>query len=138
MRRKPHRSPWRPTRDQIKFLIETHTTLTAVEQAAQLRKDYDAVCYQRQRLLRTGLIAREDRTYARPYTAEDDREIRALAAEGRSVAQIAAALDRPVSSLVSHITEDLGGVSTLRGEVGSMVRTTSELVCSRTSHLSFS
>lgn len=127
MARKPHRSPWHPTRDQMKFLIETHTTLTAVEQAAQLRKDYDAVCYQRQRLLRAGVIAREDRKYARPYTPDDDREIRALIADGQTVAQIAKALERPLGSLRSHITEDLGGVSTLRGEIGSMVRTTTEL-----------
>lgn len=51
---RPYKRAWHPSDADRRFLIDTYATLTAVEQAARLGRDYDAVCFQRQRLLRAG------------------------------------------------------------------------------------
>lgn len=117
--------PW--TDAERDFLIETHSRLTAVEQAQQLGRDYDCLCYQRQKLRRDGLITPETRKYARPYTPEEDVQIAELAQRGYSIHRIARRLHRSYASMVSHVTMDLGGVRTLRGEETARVRNTTQV-----------
>lgn len=124
----PRRASRHLTEEERDFLIRTHGYMTAVEQAAQLQCDYDAVCYQRQRLIRAGRIARETRAYRRPYTPDEDAEIGELARQGLSIRRIARKLDRTFSSMVTHITMDLGGIQNLRScDETARVRTTTEV-----------
>lgn len=109
------------------FLVETHTTHTAVEQARALGRDYDTLCYQRQRLIKAGLIAPHTRRYARVYTPQEDATIVEMVQDGRSLAAIARRLGRSYSSLYSHIDADLGGLKALRCREVGAIRTPREV-----------
>ncbi len=115
------------TQEERAFLVETHATLTAVEQAQALGRDYDVTCWQRQQLIRAGLITPHTRKYARIYTPDDDARIVELVQEGRSLRAISRELKRSYPSLYTHITQDLGGLKTLRGEPTSRVWSPLEL-----------
>lgn len=125
--RRPHRPHWHPSDADRAFLVETYTTLTAVEQARRLGQDYNAVLYQRQRLIRAGLADRQRRFYRVPYTADDDARIVELAQQGACVRTIARQLGRSLGSLVTHIVLALGGIGRLRADELSRVRTSREV-----------
>lgn len=54
------------------FLIETHSTLTARQQAKQLGKPYHLVISRRMRLYRQGRLSASDRAYLPRWTREED------------------------------------------------------------------
>lgn len=125
---RPRRTPRHLTDEEKAFLVRTHGYMTAVEQAAQLQVGYDVVCYQRQKLVRAGLIARETRAYGRPYTPDEDAQIGELVRQGMTIRRIARRLHRPFSSMVTHITMDMGGIRKLRScDETARVRNTTEV-----------
>lgn len=67
-----------PARDE--FLVATHATLTAKQQAERLGRPYSAVVARRMALAKRGAIALAEglyaRTKARPWTAEEERYLR--------------------------------------------------------------
>lgn len=125
-RRKPQRPHRHLTDEERDFLVRTHGTLTAVEQARHLKHDYDAVCFQRQRLIRAGLIAPHTRSYAPVYTDDDRARIVELAQAGYSVMRIGRALGRSYGSIVHEIGR-MGGIKQLRSDPTARVWTPAEL-----------
>lgn len=127
------RRPW--TDQEHAFLITTHTTLRAVDQARQLGRDYDTVCWKRQTLIAAGHIAPHTRAYAPVFTDADRERIVELAQQGYSVARISRALKRTYASTIHEIAR-LGGIRALRREETSRVRTPAEIgvLFTRTKH----
>lgn len=123
-------TPYRPrvmwTDTERAFLISTHTTLSAVEQAKALGRDYDCLCFQRQRLIKAGLIEPSARKYGPPYTDADRSRIVELVQAGYSVSRIGRALNRPYGSIVHEIAE-MGGIKHLRSNPTARVWVPSEL-----------
>lgn len=125
-RGKPQRSPRKLSDAELAFIVETHGTLSAVEQARQLDMDYDCLCWRRGQMIRQGLIAPATRAYAPIFTAADRERIRELAQAGYSVTRIGRALGRSYGSIVHEIGR-MGGIKALRSDPLSRVRTPAEV-----------
>jgi hypothetical protein len=118
------------------FIVETHGSLTAKEQAQALKRDYDCLCYQRERLMQAGHLPPSQRKYARVFTDEDRERIVELTQAGYSVWRIARALKRSHGAIVHEIAA-MGGIKHLRSqEPSARVRVPAEvgILFSRTKH----
>jgi transposase len=110
-----------------RYLIRTHTTTTAKEQAAHLARSYGSVKLRRRKLMARGKIAPTTRVANRRWNEDEKAAVELLLQQGKNIQTVAQAIGRSQKAISDLLRRNNQTVDAIRDRRGARVRSVADI-----------
>jgi hypothetical protein len=117
----------RYTTDEDRYLIRTHRSTPAVEQATHLGRSYGSVRLRRRKLMARGKIATTRRAANRVWSEDEKATVELLIQQGKGVTAIAREIDRAPTAIDDLLHRNGQTIEAMRNRRGARVRAAAEI-----------